>query len=60
MKIVFDRLVHQTELAWLLAIDDIKQWVPKSVGAELDEEENTIELPSWFVKCNALEEYVEE
>jgi hypothetical protein len=51
-------LVHETDRAWLLDINDEQVWVPKSVGqfelhddAEVD---GTLEVEEWFAEKNDL------
>lgn len=40
-------LEHQTELAWLMTIEDEQVWLPKS-QCEWDENEGTILVPEWL------------
>lgn len=46
--IYFERLVHQTTDAWLIETDSGDEvWLPKS-QCELDEDDNTVEVPEWL------------
>jgi len=45
VTIDFDELVHQTDDAYKLAIDDRFVWLPKSVCQDLDEDDGTVEIP---------------
>ena len=58
MKLVlrFDEIVHQTEGAWLLKFDSEQVWLTKS-QCDMDEDDWTIEVPTWLVEENGLECY---
>jgi len=43
----FDDILKETDSAWLLDFGYIEVWLPKS-QCEMDEDENTIEVPEWL------------
>ena len=49
-------LLHETEKAWLLGINDEEVWVPKSVAEwtlhDGAEEDGTLEVQKWFADKN--------
>jgi len=47
MEIPFDEIVTETDAAWLLDVGDDKIWLPKS-QCDIDEDDNTIEVPEWL------------
>lgn len=47
--IYYDELVTQTSSAWLLEIDEVKIWFPKS-ECEIDEKEKSLTGPEWLFK----------
>lgn len=40
-------LIHETELAWLMLIEDQEVWLPKS-QCEFDEDDGTVLVPEWL------------
>lgn len=60
VQVAFKRVVHETDKAWRVLIDDTDPfqpkacWVPKSIG-ELDEEAHEAWVPRWFAEQENLE-----
>jgi hypothetical protein len=60
VQVAYDRVVHETEKAWKLMIDDSDPfnpkscWLPKSI-AELDTEAKEAWVPRWFADQENLE-----
>lgn len=47
--------VHDTEAAWLLLIDDVKHWLPKSkVDYDKDGNPNQVSIPQWLIEENDI------
>jgi hypothetical protein len=47
IEINFDKIIRETQDAWLLDTGDEKVWFPKS-QCTLDEDEKIIEVPEWL------------
>lgn len=47
IEIYFDELKKETDMAWLVKIDEDEVWLPKSV-CELDEKDGVAEVPEWI------------
>ena len=56
MILIYDRIVVETVLAWILEFGDETVSIPKSQG-KLDEGDNTVEVPMWLVHKKGLESY---
>lgn len=50
-SILFDELVTETKMAWLIDIDCVEIWFPKSLCAI---EDNYITMPYWLAKEKEL------
>ena len=48
VTINFDELVHQTDDAYKLRIDDDTVWLPKAVCRDFDEEDGTVDVLERF------------
>lgn len=61
LYIVYDEIIHETDLAYLLSFDGEEKWVPKSVIKDGDlsllENGDEIFIEKWFCKKEGLEEY---
>ena len=61
IDITYDRLIHQTEMAVLLAFDEQEVWIPLSqVDPEslpLDDMGVTVGVEYWLIQENGLEDY---
>jgi len=63
MILIFDKLVYETDGAYLLKFGDQKEWVPKSQAEILNEDTRgpehggEIEVPRWLVEKKGLEGY---
>ena len=63
MKLIFDKLEHDTDEAYLLRFGDQKEWVPKSKAEILNEDTRgpeyggEVEIPRWLVEKKGLEGY---
>lgn len=53
MEIDFDEVVHESDSAWKVLIDDRTVWLPKS-NCELDEMENKATVPKWLARKEGL------
>lgn len=56
MLIQYDNYETETPDAWCLEIDGADYWFPKSI-CEIDEDDCTVEVPSWLVRKEGLESY---
>ena len=56
--LVYDKIVHETQLARLLKIADKEVWVPRSIS-EMDDK-NIIWIKAWFLDKEDLWDFVEE
>lgn len=48
---------RETRMAWLLAFDDVEEWVPKTVGEvgiEPGGNYYAVDLPEWFCRKRKL------
>ena len=60
VQVAYQKVVHETDKAWRVVIDDSDPfqpkacWVPKSIG-ELDEEACEVWVPRWFAEQEDLE-----
>jgi hypothetical protein len=52
-EISYDRVITETENAWLLIIDGEKNWFPKS-KCELDRGMRVIKVPQWLAEQKEL------
>ena len=56
MILQFDEIIRETPNGWWLKFDTQKVFVAQSIG-QIDEQDNTIELPNWLAKNEGLESY---
>lgn len=48
VQVYFERVICESELAWLVeTADGDEAWLPKS-ECQLDEDDNSVELPEWL------------
>jgi hypothetical protein len=55
--VVYDKLIKETENAWILQIDDREVPLPKS-NCTIHENKNEIEVPLWLILEEGLDDYV--
>ena len=53
IEIPFDRILQESDLAWLLDLGDDEVWFPKS-QCELDEDNKFIEVPEYIAVDKGL------
>ena len=54
VTIPYDALQHETEKAWLVNVEGIAIWVPKSVVLSIDENAQTFEVARWWAEDRNL------
>ena len=61
VTIQFDKIIHISDSAILFLIDDIKQWIPKSLMFESpDMKYLTVSIKKWKIEQEGLEDYIME
>ena len=55
--LVYDDIIVDRDLSWLLKFDDREVWLPKS-QCSIDEDEFEVIIPSWLVEENELESFI--
>jgi len=53
MIIEYDSIIHETEDAYLIVVEDNKHWFPRSI-TEIDEDFNCLKAPLWFLNDKGL------
>ena len=53
VEVDFDRIVGETDLAFLVEIDGEEYWLPKS-QCEIDEGGKTVSMPEWLAEEKGL------
>lgn len=53
VTIDFDEVVHESDSAWKVRIDDKTVWLPKS-QCDLDEYDNRATMPEWLARKEGL------
>lgn len=46
--------IHQTDLAWLVSLEDSETWIPKSVS-NYKQGDDEIEVEEWWLKANDID-----
>ena len=53
VEIDFDHIEAETDMAWLVVIDDDEVWLPKS-RCDIDNESHVADVPEWLAKEKGL------
>ncbi len=54
----YDRFITPTPASFLVTFGDEKVWLPQSL-TEIDESNNTLEIPQWLAEEKEIEDYEE-
>jgi len=56
-EIVYEKIEHHTEKAWLFIFGDKKVWLPMS-QCDLDNGNKIVHVPTWLIEEKHLESYI--
>lgn len=60
MRIIFDEIKHETDLAVLLMFDGEKEWIPLSqIENDNFRDDRFVEIPRWLAEEKELEDFEE-